>query len=73
MSVTIVEVRTSQFEIWYKGKPTGHYMRGKVIGEINKYTTHILIESLSNGKDYYVNLDNVVIIEESNGGVNDES
>lgn len=62
--MTIVEVRTSQFEIWHKGKPTGYYMRGKVIGEIHKHSTHILIESLSNGKDYYVSVDNIVIIED---------
>lgn len=58
----IVEVRTNDFEFYRKDNPTGHHMRGEVIGDMPE-RGNVRIESLSNGKEYVVNVRDVIVVE----------
>lgn len=58
----IVEVRTREFEFYYKGRPTGHFMRGKVKDGVIGSLTSVYIESLANGRTYYVKVEDLIVI-----------
>ena len=47
----IVEICHKDFEFSFDNKPTGHYMRGAILGEIDE---HYMIESLSDGQLYRI-------------------
>jgi len=49
----VVEVKNDEFEFYRNGKPTGHYMRGKVLQTLD-IARKVKIISLSNGKTYIV-------------------
>lgn len=55
----IVEMKHEKFEFYINGKPTGQYMRGKIIAESSE---HYSVESLSNGRVYIVCKDNCTIV-----------
>lgn len=58
----VVEIRNEEHEFWYKGEPTGQYVRFEVLGEL-PLSGHVAVKSLSNGHVEYVNVSDVVIIE----------
>lgn len=58
----IVEVVHKDFEFYIRGKPTGHYMRGEVIGEMPK-EGKFKIKPLLKGDACYVDVKDIIVVK----------